>query len=169
MKYIKVFKPISYYKLKEIDLKYNILKNKKNVLEMGSFPGGWSIYLFEKKKKFISIDKKETKFKNFLKLDIKKFNIFKKIKKKFDLIICDIFSKSTNFKYLNKKNISENFKNIFKITFFFLKRNGILVYKDIFYKKNNLKKYFKKSYNYKPKCSKKKTNEHYKIFKFFKC
>ena len=49
------------YKLKEIDKKFNIIKNGINIVDLGSAPGSWSQYLSEKSKnsKIMSIDLKE--------------------------------------------------------------------------------------------------------------
>ena len=38
----------SVFKLDEINKKYKILKKSKSILDLGSVPGGWSNYVFEK-------------------------------------------------------------------------------------------------------------------------
>ena len=49
------------YKLKEIDDKFNIIRNGIKVVDLGSAPGSWSQYLSEKSKnsKILSIDLKD--------------------------------------------------------------------------------------------------------------
>ena len=49
------------YKLKELDEKFNIIKNNLCILDIGSAPGSWTQYLSEKSKgsKIMSIDLKE--------------------------------------------------------------------------------------------------------------
>lgn len=48
----------SYYKLLEIDKKYNIIKTWF-IIELGCFPGGWSRYIKTKKNFLLKIDLKE--------------------------------------------------------------------------------------------------------------
>ncbi len=53
----------SYYKLEEIDKKYNLVKKGQLLLDLGCFPGSWSQYCFKKTKeniKIIGVDLSET-------------------------------------------------------------------------------------------------------------
>ena len=49
------------FKLKEIDTKYDLIKRKSNILDLGAAPGGWSQFVIQKYKKckLLSIDLKE--------------------------------------------------------------------------------------------------------------
>jgi len=38
----------AYYKLEEIDKKYNLFKNNKKILDIGCSPGGWTQYILKK-------------------------------------------------------------------------------------------------------------------------
>ena len=54
----------SVYKLKEIDEKYKIIKKNSRVLDLGSAPGSWLLYISQKvgdKGKVIGVDIEETK------------------------------------------------------------------------------------------------------------
>ena len=55
------FRSRAVYKLKEINDKYNVLKNGYSVIDLGAAPGGWSQYVIKKfrKCKLLSIDLKE--------------------------------------------------------------------------------------------------------------
>jgi 23S rRNA (uridine2552-2'-O)-methyltransferase len=46
----------AYFKLQEIDEKFNIFKNNHNVLELGCAPGGWTQYLITKVNQITAID-----------------------------------------------------------------------------------------------------------------
>ena len=48
----------AYYKLEEIDKKYNLFKNQKKILDVGCSPGGWTQYILKKnpKNKIVGID-----------------------------------------------------------------------------------------------------------------
>ena len=103
--YVKKAKDFGYlsrsaYKLKEIDSKFNLISKAKNILELGSSPGGWSQVVTEINKdvKIQAFDLIDMKFNHqnliFLKEDFNKFN-FDKIKNKFDLIISDIAPNTT--------------------------------------------------------------------------
>jgi len=48
----------AYYKLEEIDKKYNLFKNNKKILDVGCSPGGWTQYILKKypKNKIVGID-----------------------------------------------------------------------------------------------------------------
>ena len=83
----------SAFKLIEIDKKFNIFYNKKNFLDLGAFPGGWSQVASEniKNGKILSVDLKQmepidnTKFilGNFAETQVKK-GIFHYFKDKID-------------------------------------------------------------------------------------
>ncbi len=105
-KYIKLKKKNniisrSYYKIKEINKKYNIIKKKDNTIELGCSPGGWTQYL----------NKKKNKSSKIFSCDIKPIN--KKIKTKFilgDICKKNVFNKI--IKYTNKYIISNIFSDI---------------------------------------------------------
>ncbi len=87
-KYIKLKKKKnivsrSYFKLKEINNYYHIIKKKDNIIDLGCSPGGWTQYLIKQKTgKIFSCDitpiNKKIKT-NFILGNICKKNIFNKI------------------------------------------------------------------------------------------
>ena len=82
-------------KLIEIENKFHFIVKSKNILELGSSPGGWSqvICEFNKQSKIDAFDLLKMKFSheniNFFRQDCFKFNI-KSLNKKYDLILSDI-------------------------------------------------------------------------------
>lgn len=103
--YVKKAKKAGYvsrsaFKMFEIENKFKLISNSKNILELGSSPGGWSQAIFEinKKVKVSSFDLLDMKFShsnlNFFKEDFINFN-FSKIQFKFDLILSDIAPNTT--------------------------------------------------------------------------
>ncbi|MGX7582507.1 SAM-dependent methyltransferase [Candidatus Vidania fulgoroideorum] len=166
----------SYYKIKELDEKYNIIKNNILIIELGCFPGGWSKYINSKKiKKLIKIDLKKPIFlKNFIKGNFFCFDIYKKIffKTKYqkpELIISDLCPKISKSKFENKILFKNLLKKIFLFSNFFLKKKGSLLFKSMDYvnKKFNFLSYFKKIKKIKLICSKKRSSEIFYICKNF--
>ena len=88
------------YKLKEIENKFKIISSSRNILELGSSPGGWSQAIVEinNKAKITSFDILDMKFShpnvNFYKKDFLKFD-FSAVSPKFDLILSDIAPNTT--------------------------------------------------------------------------
>ena len=85
----------SAFKLLEIENKFHFIVKSKNILELGSSPGGWSQVICElnKRSKIDAFDLLKMKFSheniNFFRQDFFKFNI-KSLNKKYDLILSDI-------------------------------------------------------------------------------
>ncbi|MGX7576466.1 SAM-dependent methyltransferase [Candidatus Vidania fulgoroideorum] len=152
----------SYYKIKRINEKYKIFKKKKKIIELGSFPGGWSFYIKNLKlDDFISIDlKKSLLNQNFLIGSFNNVIIKKKVKNKFkvkvDLIISDSCPKLTNNKILNKIFLERHLKKIIIFCFEFLKKKGSILYKTMDYISRKEYIFFLKKF------------KHFKIIKFVK-
>lgn len=96
----------SVYKLKEIDEKFGMLKKNYNVLDLGSSPGSWTVFLLrtmEGTGKVVSCDlnplSKDVKGDNliFIQGDLTDNAIREKIKAEgpFDLVVCDAAPKTT--------------------------------------------------------------------------
>lgn len=96
----------SVYKLKEIDEKFGMLKKNYNVLDLGSSPGSWTVFLLrtmEGTGKVVSCDlnplSKDVKGDNlvFIQGDLTDNGIREKIKAEgpFDLVVCDAAPKTT--------------------------------------------------------------------------
>ena len=114
--YVKKAKKYGYlsraaYKLIEIDKKFNLILNSKNILELGSSPGGWSQVIFEinHKVKVCGFDLLDMKFNHtnfkFVNEDFLNFN-FLKITSKFDLILSDIAPNTSGHKSTDHLRIS---------------------------------------------------------------
>ena len=103
--YVKKAKKIGYvsrsaYKILEIEKKFKLINNSKNILELGSAPGGWSQVIFELKDtvKMYAFDLLDMKFKHsnmkFIKENFLTYD-YSKIPHKFDLILSDIAPNTT--------------------------------------------------------------------------
>ena len=167
------------YKLKEMDDKYNILKNGISLIDLGAAPGSWSQYAAKKIKngKILSIDllsmaKIENTFQ--IKGDFMEESCQKKIKEYFnnkvDVIMSDMAVNTTGNKYIDSFSTGELSLSAMKFSKEILKSKGIFISKffmgsafnDII---KNAKKTFVQVRIYKPKASKKESRESYIICK----
>ena len=167
----------AYYKIEEIDIKYQIFKKSSMVLDIGCCPGGWVQYVLSKKKilNVIGIDLLpiEYNFDNrfiFYNSDLKNFEkidkIFSKKKYLFDVIISDIAPNTSGNQFVDQAKsyelslISSNFIEKY------LRQGGNFLVKnfqgedtEFLFKK--IKKTFNRSSYIKPKASDKKSKEIY--------
>lgn len=161
----------SYYKLEQIDKKFNLIKNNLTILDLGCAPGGWLEYIEKKKinSNIYGIDLLEVKNKkefsqniNIIQDDFENINNY--IDLKFDLIISDMAPEfSGNIKLDKGKTHKLNIKTI-QYSIEHLKSGGNLLFKtfegeDLDYVRNNAKKYFQKITQYKPRSSQTKSAE----------
>ena len=159
----------SAYKLIEIEKKFNIILNSKQILELGSSPGGWSqvICNINNKVSINAFDLLEMKFKhkniNFFRQDFLKFN-FKSFNKKYNLILSDIAPNTTGHQLTDHLKISSFIQEIINILEYIALPNSSFVFKiwkgseekNIIYQ---LKKQYKKVSYCKPKSSRKESSE----------
>lgn len=172
----------SVYKLKEIDEKLKIIKKGDYVLDIGSAPGSWLLYVSrkigERGKVFgidthdLRIEKKDNMF--FLKEDIKSFDFSNYFKdKKFDSVIADLSPKTIGVKSVDSAISLELAEMAFDISKKTLKKGGNFVCK-VFESENtkNLLKevslHFKETKKFIPKAVVKRSREFYIIAKKFK-
>ncbi len=98
--FVKKAKQLGYinrasFKLEEIEQKYKIIENSKEILELGSSPGGWTqvILNYNPKTNITCFDLLDMKINNqriaFFKEDFLKYN-FTNLKNKFDLVLSDV-------------------------------------------------------------------------------
>ena len=103
----------AYYKLEEIDKKYNLFKNQKNILDVGCSPGSWTQYILKKNPKnkivgidLLPIDQQVDKDLAFYKMDLNDYNkidkLFIKRKYTFDSIISDIAPNTSGNQFLDQ-------------------------------------------------------------------
>ena len=157
------------FKLIEIENKFKLINNSKNILELGASPGSWSQVIINLNSKAIitAIDIIEMKFNhsnikfyknNFLNIDFKAFN------KKYDLILSDISPNTTGHKSTDHLRICSYIFDIIDILDLIANRNSSFVTKiwkgkeeDLIIKKLK-NKYNQVSY-FKPKSSRKDSSE----------
>ena len=157
------------FKLIEIENKFKLINNSKNILELGASPGSWSQVIINLNSKAIitAIDIIEMKFNhsnikfyknNFLNIDFKAFN------KKYDLILSDISPNTTGHKSTDHLRICSYIFDIIDILDLVANKNSSFVTKiwkgkeeDLIIKKLK-NKYNQVSY-FKPKSSRKDSSE----------
>jgi len=176
----------SVYKLLQIDEEFGIIKRGDNVLDLGSAPGSWLLYVSEKvdsKGKVLGIDIEEIKIPKkdnivFIKKSIGDEDIIEDIIKflggrKFDSVIADLSPKTTGIKSVDSGRSLELTKRAFFIAKNVLKKRGSFVCKifeggeaDIFLKK--ISSHFRMFKRYRPKAVFKGSKEFYIVAKIFK-
>ena len=163
------------FKLIELNKKYKFIKENTNLLDLGSYPGGWSQVASQiiKTGKIMSLDLKEMEpIKNvkFLRGDILKKNIKKEVSSYFndnlDVIISDMAADTTGNKSLDAIRTNQLCAEVINFSNATLKPKGVLVSKlfmgeDFIEVKNLAKSIFKKINFFKPESSRKESKETY--------
>jgi 23S rRNA (uridine2552-2'-O)-methyltransferase len=163
------------FKLIEINKKFRFIKDKTNLLDLGSSPGGWSQVASEliKTGKIMSIDIKDMEpIKNlkFIKGDIFQDKIKNKIISYFnsnlDVIISDMAADTTGNKSLDSIRTNQLCAEVINFSKDTLKPKGVLVCKifmgeDFIEVKNLAKSLYKKVNFFKPESSRKESKETY--------
>ena len=167
----------AYYKLEEIDRKYNLFKNHKKILDVGCSPGGWTQYILKKNPKnkivgidLLPIDKQVYGDLKFYKMDLNEYNkideLFTKTKYTFDSIISDIAPNTSGNQFLDQTN-SYNLSMLSAqfIEKYLIKGGNFLVKnfqgEDTEKLFKFIKSYFNKTFYIKPSASDKKSKEIY--------
>ena len=172
--YVKKAKKIGYvsrsaYKILEIEKKFKLINNSKNILELGSAPGGWSQVVFELKDtvKMCAFDLLDMKFKHpnmkFIKENFLTYD-YSKIPHKFDLILSDIAPNTTGHQTTDHLRMSSIIEDIISVLDLIALPSSSFVFKiwkgseeiDII---NKLKKKYKKVSYFKPQSSRTKSSE----------
>ena len=165
----------SAFKLVELNKKFKFLKNKINLLDLGSSPGGWCQVAKEKVKngKIIGLDKKavdEIKGINIIKgdfLDEKiRSSILGYFDSRIDVILSDMAADTTGNKSLDCIRTNQLCLQVLEFSKKVLGKNGAVVSKlfmgeDFEEIKLNAKKNFKKINFFKPKSSRGESRETY--------
>ena len=181
--FVKKAKQLGYinraaFKLEEIEQKYKIIKNSKQILELGSSPGGWTqvAIISNPKVNMTCFDLSEMKFTNqniiFFKKDFLNFD-FKNLNKKFDLILSDVAPNTTGHQSTDHLKISQLINEIINRLHILLKNKGSFIFK--IWKGSEeremitkIKLIFNKVEYFKPKSSRKESNEIYIIAREYK-
>ena len=170
------------FKLIEINKKFKFIKKNSNLLDIGSYPGGWSqvassIIL---NGKILAVDIKNMEpIKNvsYIKGDILNENIKNKVVKyfnnKLDVIISDMAADTTGSKALDSIRTNQLCADTINFAKKTLKPKGVLISKlfmgeDFIEVKNLAKSIFKNVSFYKPKSSRKESKETYLHCEFLK-
>ncbi|MDC3083423.1 RlmE family RNA methyltransferase [Pelagibacteraceae bacterium] len=115
--FVKKAKKLGYinraaFKLEEIEQKYKIIKNSREILELGSSPGGWTQVILNNNinPKITCFDLLDMKINNlditFYREDFLKYN-FNNIRNKFDLVLSDIAPNTTGHQSTDHLRISQ--------------------------------------------------------------
>ena len=163
------------FKLIEINSKFKILKKNTNLLDLGSYPGGWSQVTSKKilNGKIVSVDMKEMKpisnvkfiKKDFLQEESQDF-IFSYFGEKIDVIISDMAADTTGNRDLDSIRTNSICLEVLNFSSKILNSKGILVSKifmgqDFELVKKEAKKKFNKVNFYKPNSSRTNSKETY--------
>ena len=163
------------FKLIELNEKFKFIKKHTNLLDIGSYPGGWSQVSSKiiETGKIVSIDlKKMEKIKkvNFLQCDFLnlgvKDQILNLIDSKLDVILSDMAANTTGNKSLDCIRTNQLCSEVIKFSLDVLKPKGILVSKlfmgeDFLELKELAKEKFKKVQFFKPESSRGESKETY--------
>ena len=163
------------FKLIELNKKYKFLKRNTNLLDLGSFPGGWSQVASQiiRAGRIMSIDIKimdPIKDVRFFKGDIlsneTKSAVIKYFKSNLDVILSDMAADTTGNKSLDSIRTNQLCVDVINFSKETLKPKGVLVSKifmgeDFLEVKNLAKSTFNKVNFFKPKSSRKESKETY--------
>ena len=167
----------AYYKIQEIDKKYDLFKNKKKILDIGCSPGGWTQYILKKnpKSKIVGIDllpvdhKIEGKLL-FYKMDLNEFGSIDKLfidnKFFFDVIISDIAPNTSGNQFLDQTNSYKLSQLSSQFIEKYLNKSGCFLVKNFQGEDTEklfkfIKSHFNKTFYIKPRASDKKSKEIY--------
>tara|TARA_B100000886_G_C20227230_1_gene408992 strand:- start:16 stop:612 length:597 start_codon:yes stop_codon:yes gene_type:complete len=181
--FVKKAKQLGYvnraaFKLDEIEKKFKIIQNSREVLELGSSPGGWTqiILNYNPKTNITCFDILEMQMNNqnitFHKENFLNYD-FIKMKNKFDLVLSDMAPNTTGHQSTDHHKISQLIYEIINRLKVILKNKGSFIFKiwkgeeekEIVSK---LKKIFNKVEYFKPKSSRQESSEIFIVSRGFK-
>ena len=181
--FVKKAKQLGYvnraaFKLEEIEQKYNIIKNSREILELGSSPGGWTqvILKYNTKSNITCFDLLDMKINNqnitFYREDFLKYD-FNNLKRKFNLVLSDVAPNTTGHQSTDHLRISQLIYDIIDRLEIILKNKGSFIFKIWKGEEEKeiikmLKKIFDKVEYFKPKSSRQESSEIFIISKGFR-
>ena len=181
--FVKKAKQLGYinraaFKLEEIEQKYKIIENSKEILELGSSPGGWTqvILNYNQKANITCFDLLDMKMNNqriaFYREDFLKFN-FTNLKNKFDLVLSDVAPNTTGHQSTDHLRISQLIYEVIDRLEIILKKQGSFIFKIWKGEEEKeiikmLKKIFDKVEYFKPKSSRQESSEIFIISRGFR-
>ncbi len=178
---IEGFRARSAYKLLEIEKKFKIFKNYKNIVDLGAAPGSWSQVLAKQtlkkknnyKTKIFAIDLKDMDpiqgviiIKDDITSILESSNYFKR--NSLSLVLSDMAPKSTGHRFTDQAKASSLSEKALVFAMDYLSVEGNFVCKLLAIDNDRLlinkaKKYFKKVKLFKPKSSRRDSKEIYLI------
>ena len=132
------FRSRSAYKLLELNKKFKLFSNCKIVIDLGSYPGGWSQILKKNLKncKILSVDIKEMEKiqgVDFIRCDFQKEESKKQILKilnnKADLLVSDMAADTTGNKDLDCIRTNALCAEVIEFSSFVINKNGVVIAK----------------------------------------
>ena len=137
--FVKKAKQLGYinraaFKLEEIEQKYKIIEHSREILELGSSPGGWTqvILNYNSKTNITCFDLLDMKMNNqriaFYREDFLKFN-FTNLKNKFDLVLSDVAPNTTGHQSTDHLRISQLIYEVIDRLEIILKKQGSFIFK----------------------------------------
>ena len=181
--FVKKAKQLGYinraaFKLEEIEQKYKIIEQSREILELGSSPGGWTqvILNYNSKTNITCFDLLDMKINNqriaFFKEDFLKYN-FTNLKNKFDLVLSDVAPNTTGHQSTDHLRISQLIYEVIDRLEIILKKQGSFIFKIWKGEEEKeiikmLKKIFDKVEYFKPKSSRQESSEIFIISRGFR-
>ena len=181
--FVKKAKQLGYinraaFKLEEIEQKYKIIQYSKEILELGSSPGGWTqvILNYNSKTNITCFDLLDMKINNqriaFYREDFLKYN-FTNLKNKFDLVLSDVAPNTTGHQSTDHLRISQLIYEVIDRLEIILKKQGSFIFKIWKGEEEKeiikmLKKIFDKVEYFKPKSSRQESSEIFIISRGFR-
>ena len=181
--FVKKAKQLGYinraaFKLEEIEQKYKIIEHSREILELGSSPGGWTqvILYYNPKTNITCFDLLDMKINNqriaFFKEDFLKYN-FTNLKNKFDLVLSDVAPNTTGHQSTDHLRISQLIYEVIDRLEIILKKKGSFIFKIWKGEEEKeiikmLKKIFDKVEYFKPKSSRQESSEIFIISRGFR-
>ena len=173
----------SYFKIEEIDRKFELFKQGQTVLDLGASPGGWSQYVSSRiglQGRVIAVDLLDMQPLNqvcFMQCDITQQQAVDELTSAFgerqvNVVLSDMAPNITGNSTIDSRNFSEIHEAIFKVCRTAMSEQGSLVFK--FFQDNESSvlremctAQFADCKFYKPKASRSKSQEAYMIAKGF--
>ena len=181
--FVKKAKQLGYinraaFKLEEIEQKYKIIEHSREILELGSSPGGWTqvILNYNSKTNITCFDLLDMKINNqrivFFREDFLKYN-FTNLKNKFDLVLSDVAPNTTGHQSTDHLRISQLIYEVIDRLEIILKKQGSFIFKIWKGEEEKeiikmLKKIFDKVEYFKPKSSRQESSEIFIISRGFR-
>ena len=181
--FVKKAKQLGYvnraaFKLEEIEQKFKIIQISKEILELGSSPGGWTqvILNYNEKANITCFDLSYMKINNqritFYQEDFLKYNLIN-LKNKFDLVLSDVAPNTTGHQSTDHLRISQLVYKVIEKLEIILENKGSFIFKIWKGEEEKeiikmLKKIFDKVEYFKPKSSRQESSEIFIISRGFK-